>query len=991
MKKFLPLFAFVFSVFCFSCSNFMDGEVLSGQLEEKIREASSSFKLESITPADQVGGVPKDTPIVVTFSSAVDRSSFENGFTIKSSDGKDLSSHFAGKSEIQYSSGDSVVVISAKGANPIDSNSVSAVVFTLASSVRGANGDALVSAKRSHKYSINSSTDSRAPLIYKLNVAKNKEAAKNGEYFKEGTFAELEEEILPKCEEGKSVCYEVTPYLTGKLYLDYDFYDESSGVKSINFKERLLLKIVSGTEVKNEPVTKSVDISSKGLMGNVKGSLEYDFEPSVGDGVVEISVSVTDFTGHESEAKTFTVIKSTSSSMDRANPFYLENKFMPGDVAFRTRDWWFGSDYEDLNCATFCNDYAGKYLFINGFEHCDYLYYKGIYYGFYPTKWNVSIYEKTSAGKNPLPLSIEDSFYGGSDEYDTTVCVLDISKFSKNESHSLIFEIAEPSGFVYTGEGMIPKVPEFLYAEKKGSNYILHYEVDSSAGVCGHVVVSEDKNLSDVTMGSWSKIKEIENGIVSIPDSYKYFAAFATYNDKVYSTLSSVQPFEVSSSGAGLSVPEYSFVSNGQNSQSYKLTLKIPAGLSGDKIFVAVKTVDGDLDESVCNYIVKKGQESLCVDIATEEYGCEYSFSLNVVSEGAVYSTGFVSLELDESEDNIPPYVETEFDVTGFDIMPYDCTNSLEESRETLDLDESGRGTVTVYYHLYDKKKYTETEILEFPCKVLSFSKHDEKPARFSYEDFAYKQGTYIFYIYLKDKAGNHSVTETDAKYLNDLGAKVFFTKVVKNEKFFVLDMETWDYKTVYLDVAHFQAFNSSVTCESYIFKFFEDKKWKAYAGEKFGVNSETGYADQEVGIELAPLKDKFVSVQSSVQIGTSIPSVYYISDDIFCNLKELNESSGSVGSVVTAVIQHDKPVLVETLYSSINYGENLDDWLRWTDDSHRINVEEYSGNYVDAYNVIGDNAMNPDKSIVPSGCYYTVVCHFADGSAKMIPARCMN
>ncbi len=97
-------------------------------------------------------------------------------------------------------------------------------------------------------------------------------------------------------------------------------------------------------------------------------------------------------------------------------------------------------------------------------------------------------------------------------------------------------------------------------------------------------------------------------------------------------------------------------------------------------------------------------------------------------------------------------------------------------------------------------------------------------------------------------------------------------------------------------------------------------------------------------------------------------PPAYFTGSSVVCNIKDYIIGNRGITIFV------DKPCLVHTLYSSINWEEELQTWLNMG-----IEAKIQSKNTTFTYEEPGN---------IPAGKYYTTIIHYADGTVEMTPVK---
>lgn len=161
----------------------------------------------------------------------------------------------------------------------------------------------------------------------------------------------------------------------------------------------------------------------------------------------------------------------------------------------------------------------------------------------------------------------------------------------------------------------------------------------------------------------------------------------------------------------------------------------------------------------------------------------------------------------------------------------------------------------------------------------------------------------------------------------------------------------------------------------------FENGKWENVTDCK--AYSSTGGAEGTIMTKAFPeLKDKFFRVCAMEAYGSfdlneySSYCNYYFSDITYgLGVSKENRHTGSLIPVYGGYTPLSENVsLLQTYYSSVNYGDSLEKWERCCDTSQKVNPKVVKP--FETYKV--------DSDQIPENSYYVVVSYFSDGTSAI-------
>lgn len=256
--------------------------------------------------------------------------------------------------------------------------------------------------------------------------------------------------------------------------------------------------------------------------------------------------------------------------------------------------------------------------------------------------------------------------------------------------------------------------------------------------------------------------------------------------------------------------------------------------------------------------------------------------------------------------------------------------------------------------------------------------------------------GEYYLYAYLKDAAGNEACERIANKYYDTSTGKVSINN--RGVKYYLMNGSPSVKKNVSETIEYIMILgpNNDTSMYKYYLKKNTDGKWewaillKEDATTLFYSSHNNKYENE---------KNRFIKVISfnttkkdcNQQFGFAHFRNYYyfpnyIMEEVTCNSTSwLKVENGYQ-------IFCDAPAFAHTMYSKIKITETTtkDDALEWETRAHETGiVVDSEGNgftYKDAKDEAGDNLYE-----VPDGDWYTIICHFADGTVLMSPVQQMH
>lgn len=300
----------LFSLFFFSCENFMDSSV-KDEITQEIYIANHESPVAKVEePVFSDAGVAKNKAIKISFSMAMDPSTFANSYKIEDSAGTSL---LACYQEPQWSNDNKLVVIYANEKNLISLNGKTTrdVYFKLSQNCTTKDKLPIKSAIN-HKYRVNDNVDNTPPTLSAKSYAERPQilfentVISDSQKLVEGSITAANESQIVK-----------TNHTNTKINFYIEGNDYGGGVVNGHLYVKRI-KDVNGNDVSENETTKDYKIIEELIKQNdsdiYAGNYVLDLSSEEFlDGLYEIKLYVQDSSGIDSlDSKTYYVIRDTS-------------------------------------------------------------------------------------------------------------------------------------------------------------------------------------------------------------------------------------------------------------------------------------------------------------------------------------------------------------------------------------------------------------------------------------------------------------------------------------------------------------------------------------------------------------------------------------------------------------------------------------------------------------------------------------------------------
>lgn len=325
----------LFSLFFFSCENFMDSSV-KDEIVNDIYIANNECPVAKVEePIMTDKGVEKNKAIVISFSIPVDPKTFDQNFKIIDSAGYDLKPYFL---EPQWANGNKLVTIPADELNLINLNGSDTldITISLSTNIKTKDDPPLpLKAPVNHKYRINNNIDNTAPVIAAASYMERPEI-KYRNIIISDSIKLVEGAITAETEE--NICKTNHINTSVKVYIEGSDYGGGAVKGHVKYHR---VNDPTGIPVKEEEEDIIINLTRIEGKENSSGTVDIDLSDSqkYQDGMYEIKVSILDSYGKESSNSIiYNVIRDTKL------PYCVTSRFVNDTPYFRddidTDNYW---------------------------------------------------------------------------------------------------------------------------------------------------------------------------------------------------------------------------------------------------------------------------------------------------------------------------------------------------------------------------------------------------------------------------------------------------------------------------------------------------------------------------------------------------------------------------------------------------------------------------------------------------------------------------
>ena len=324
----------LFSLFFFSCENFMDSSV-KDEIVNDIYIANNECPVAKVEePLMTDKGVEKNKAIVISFSIPVDPKTFDSNFKIVDSAGYDLKPYFL---EPQWANGNKLVTIPADELNLINLNGSDTldITISLSTNIKTKDDPPLpLKAPVNHKYRINNNIDNTAPVIAAASYMERPEI-KYRNIIISDSIKLVEGAITAETEE--NICKTNHINTSVKVYIEGSDYGGGAVKGHVKYHR---VNDSTGEAVKEEEEDIIINLTRIEGKENSSGTVDIDLSDSqkYQDGMYEIKVSLLDSYGKESSNSfVYNVIRDTKLPYCVTSRIVNDTPYFRDDV---TGNYW---------------------------------------------------------------------------------------------------------------------------------------------------------------------------------------------------------------------------------------------------------------------------------------------------------------------------------------------------------------------------------------------------------------------------------------------------------------------------------------------------------------------------------------------------------------------------------------------------------------------------------------------------------------------------
>ncbi len=599
-------------------------------------------------------------------------------------------------------------------------------------------------------------------------------------------------------------------------------------------------------------------------------------------------------------------------------------------------------------------------------------------------------------------------------EKDYMTTVLKYSFISKNKEYSNLKENVKYA-FFYSFEDDKFK---YEYKGEKRRYYKLHSWNNYNSDLTGSL-----GNLSSGT-GLYSGESFYDTGLDRLQ---LYVIVEKTEDDgsKLFSPVSKLHDVFYYDTSSTIAAPS---VSKLLVKADESLTHTVSVGVTSTAGYKSLRAVVNNED----SYVFEPDNNEVSFKISTSnlfsgDSRCDWAFELVAVNNDDSVVKTTVTIKADNSnlhsdsliKDNIPPnvpskvspgYIITENKVPRYTFrlkMDYKGSSLLIAPPVDYESGVQVPGSFNFYYASWNDdwtyRKPNDSELAQMNKQTINFVNSDD----FFSIPVKHLVGDYMFCIEAEDRAGNRIVQPLKAElddskfYKYSRSSDVHYGWHRKN----VMHKYSGDY-VLHYDGDTYNWANTSSSLNHAAFEKYnsEEKTWELLSNKDNDSMEAVSlkYSSSDKPLATGPIKLKSadtdcfiryfiyfepfnISWPTDYDYNVCGPFYYYTgraSESLHsgsecaldeCAVKDVNVLSNGVQ------IYCDEPALVHTIYSSENLGNEMEKWLSFTYDHQEKGVTQIAGSYSTS-----PYYYAAPKADIPSGSYYVVIVHFADGTSMM-------
>lgn len=965
-----------------SCQNFLTSSELKEAIEKEILIANSNIpEILSAEPKLIDGGVYSDSNIIVSFSKPMDSkylSDFSN-ITITDSNGTNLANHYL--SPVLSSDGRTLTVAhDPSNYITVEEGSLKTVKVTLSKNIQDTETIPLKN-DYTWTYNINSKKDDKAPEFLSGTTLKGSSAP-----MQEGTFANLITTL------GADNFFTDT-YHVNSVNIDLKSSDSGSGVAKLIVKEKLLYG-VSGIDVRENNISKETiftDFLKEGISYSL--STKYDFSQDFADGIVELTLIIEDKCGNKSE-KTFAMVKDTEVTANYDNAF--------------------GDDANPDVSKTESNNY---------FEI------KNITSKPWAT-WNNNVYYDMISFEKIELLDSDKNHIESGDKLDENRLYYKFNSISNDYCYYINAVFSDDAG--NTASNLIhlnssPTIVSFFDGDYNKTNTYAIWLNDTSESDPAEIIAYYKTDSEYTTLNEDSKTMNIfiSKDTTSVYFRIKYYSPyeFGLYSNEItnfninpnYKSISkdmftcTITPYSDSNKGYQLKV----IINDDNFLKLQNKSVKISTPYGGD-FAKSFPCTGKEMTITISNENIRtlfmtaypspyeNEEKKVCIGLQAFDPAGYTSSSFKTINnkydtwykdnEWQVISLQSVTNYLSQDTDlyspviTIPNSISSPNAENNYSISVRLIANDLPNLTDAF-LTKDGKLPVKLFYtdksSIYDlsKNEIQLLDCIETELYITEISS-DKKivtgfvPLTKVFEEFCRCDNKeFDCYVWVEDRSGNVSWEKISYLYL---GAEfnVVYDSTDFLDKFYVTQNESATYEMKMIPIG----------------RTIPD----GHAGYPYKVmNNDLKTGDENVKSSLynyvndnySPISPTFVELKVSLSpkqiTGKNYQTEWYIDDYSYyvythkttCNLKNLFENNDKL------TIFNDKPVLVHTVCSPVNFGKDIHSWEAWSQNGYKLN-EKIIDPATTGMNF--NNYDYPSASDIPTGWYYAAIIYFADNTSTI-------
>jgi len=795
--------------------------------------------------------------------------------------------------------------------------------------------------------------DVEKPVLSKVVASSSREGVQSqtASTYVNGKF----EDVLEAVGEEK---FFALPYHTKSVWLRIDCSDDA-GIEYIKCNEKTRYN-VDGADLSNSSIADGIDsrvCNKKFLKGSGSRSavFEYEFNENGLDGIVELTFTAVDYAGRESENSV-----TVSCIRDTYVTDYAGVDPSIDDYISRNNDNHWPDNWNNLN------DWS-RYMYMNEKSVDKFAEYNGQEYFSGCENFSADVYAGYS--EDNLSLLVKNSdwhlYEGGDEGYSEIKTDWDTTRdyFIKTVTKDIAGNTAS-SIVCYPA---IPRLLSVVYENPEGGTpkYVMNFE--SKVWECGKLTNYPSASYKTVYWnvdGSESLDNELtddncDDMVINNPDTSKIYAIRLYTEDSryilspVYTITAALTDSGVNSEIEGLyNQGTFEKMSAALNAARLPFIFNSSLSSSGyEKLYVTLKwgyEVSGaTVTQESSALIYDRNDSSVKPEIIVPaDSSYTYSYVVYGIKDGKLYNTGVKALSGQQGCSSL----EVNY--------PYNA-----DDRGKLKISVSGASLSD----LVDSEGYYTIKASwnDLGGSKVKYIRANSLDTYFSYDqlqmDFA-ENGSSLSPITIKFEVTDKYGYTASTVLKRNLYERKYQYKITKN---------------------------TSVPTEAYIsytapqshelgYTFIDElnpssKKWGWETSSTTRIS--TGGESRKYSVE------NFYYNYGNKFIRLTGQSGYYYEPQYFYPKKDMSNVYGCIVSQQTekVLFMSNEPVYVHTIYSAMDRGDSVYEWERWIPDEQKVNRKTF-----DLSSSSSTGIYQIDETDIPTGMYYRVLVHFADGTADI-------